>query len=161
MDLTKIFSGMDKGPEAIQANFEKLKDFANATTVTIDHTNSIVPAIGKLNTTNRSQADIVRVGTTLSIFMIEFGLLEIPNYNEWQYMKIASIPKSFLGGATHAIKMHYGYAIGEGNQNNGFYSEDFDLDTNTGQINMYSRSRYPHDSGSQPVVNVSGVWLLY
>lgn len=24
MDLTKIFSGMDKGPEAIQANFEKL-----------------------------------------------------------------------------------------------------------------------------------------
>lgn len=24
MDLTKIFSGMDKGPEAIQANFEKI-----------------------------------------------------------------------------------------------------------------------------------------
>lgn len=24
MDLTRIFSGMDKGPEAIQANFEKL-----------------------------------------------------------------------------------------------------------------------------------------
>lgn len=30
MDLTKIFSGMDKGPEAIQANFEKLKDQVGA-----------------------------------------------------------------------------------------------------------------------------------
>ena len=31
MDLTKIFSGMDKGPEAIQANFEKLKSTFKAT----------------------------------------------------------------------------------------------------------------------------------
>lgn len=160
MDLTKIFSGMDKGPEAIQANFEKLKDFANATTVSIDHTNSIVPAIGKLKD-GYSQADIIRVGTTLSIFMIDFTLIEVPTYNEWQNMKIGSVPKSFLGGATHAIKLHYGLAVGEGNQNNGFNTMDFDLDTNTGNINMYFRNRYPHDSGSQPVINVSGVWLLY
>lgn len=32
MDLTKIFSGMDKGPEAIQANFDKLNSAVGAGT---------------------------------------------------------------------------------------------------------------------------------
>lgn len=33
MDLTKIFSGMDKGPEAIQTNFEKLGAMTNLTKI--------------------------------------------------------------------------------------------------------------------------------
>lgn len=33
MDLTKIFSGMDKGPEAIHANFEKLGAMTNLTKI--------------------------------------------------------------------------------------------------------------------------------
>lgn len=160
MDLTKIFSGMDKGPEAIQANLEKLKDFANATAVSIDHTTSIVPAVGKLGN-GRNQADIIKVGTTLSIFMINFSILEFPSFNEWQYIALASIPKSFLGGATHAIKMNPGQVVSESKGNAGFSSYDFDLDTNTGKINMYSRLRYPHDSGSPTEVGASGIWLLY
>lgn len=160
MDLTKIFSGMDKGPEAIQANLEKLKDFANATAVSIDHTTSIVPAVGKLGN-GRNQADMIKVGTTLSIFMINFSLLEFPSFNEWQYITLASIPKSFLNGATHAIKMNPGQVLTESKGNNGFSSYDYDLDTSTGKINMYARSRYPHDSGSPTEVGAYGIWLLY
>lgn len=160
MSLEHLTKGQSDWQTPINAAFDELNNFVNATTVSIDHTNNIVPAVGKLGSL-RNQIDMIKVGTTLSILIANIDIVDLPSFNEWQDMTIASIPISFLGGATNAIKMNPDQLVIESQGNNGFSSYNFNLDINTGKINMYSRIRLPHDSGSPTEVGAFGIWLIY
>ena len=95
MDLTKIFSGMDKGPEAIQANFETLKNTFKATYLDgADMTN--------VNGTNQKDANF---GWRLdfdkvSLLFINLWINDFTGNEAWKSYKNVAIPKSFLNGAT-------------------------------------------------------------
>lgn len=146
MDLTKIFSGMDKGPEAIQANFETLKNTFKATYLDgADMTN--------VNGTNEKG---VNFGWRLdfdkvSLLFINLWINDFSGNEAWKSYKNVAIPKSFLNGATKikTIPEHE-------TQDNGAII-DWTLDTN-GQLSVATRGTA---IGEHVGIGFIGMFLLF
>lgn len=146
MDLTKIFSGMDKGPEAIQANFETLKNTFKATYLDgADMTN--------INGTNQKD---VNFGWRLdfdkvSLLFINLWINDFSGNEAWKSYKNVAIPKSFLNGATKIKTIPE-----QETQDNGAIV-NWTLDTN-GQLSVATRGTA---IGEHVGIGFVGMFLLF
>lgn len=146
MDLTKIFSGMDKGPEAIQANFETLKNTFKATYLDgADMTN--------VNGTNQKD---VNFGWRLdfdkvSLLFINLWINDFSGNEAWKSYKNVAIPKSFLNGATKIKTIPE-----QETQDNGAIV-NWALDTN-GQLSVATRGTA---IGEHVGIGFVGMFLLF
>lgn len=146
MDLTKIFSGMDKGPEAIQANFEMLKNTFKATYLDgADMTN--------VNGTNEKginfgwRLDFDKV----SLLFINLWINDFTGNEAWKSYKNVAIPKSFLNGATKIKTIPE-----QETQDNGAIV-NWTLDTN-GQLSVATRGTA---IGEHVGIGFVGMFLLF
>lgn len=146
MDLTKIFSGMDKGPEAIQANFETLKNTFKATYLDgADMTN--VNGTNEKGTNFGWRLDFDKV----SLLFINLWINDFTGNEAWKSYKNVAIPKSFLNGATK-IK-----TIPEKETQDNGAIVNWTLDTN-GQLSVATRGTA---IGEHVGIGLFGMFLLF
>lgn len=146
MDLTKIFSGMDKGPEAIQANFEKLKNTFKAT---------YLPGTSMTNVNGTNQVDqnfCWRLDfDSVSLLFINVWINDFTGNEAWKSYKNVAIPKSFLNGATKIKTIPE-----QETQDNGAIV-NWTLDTN-GQLSVATRGTA---IGEHVGIGFVGMFLLF
>lgn len=146
MDLTKIFSGMDKGPEAIQANFETLKNTFKAT---------YLDGADMANINGTNQKD-VNFGWRLdfdnvSLLFVNLWINDFTGNETWKSYKTVAIPKSFLNGATKIKTIP-----DQETQDNGAIV-NWTLDTN-GQLSVATRGTA---IGEHVGIGFVGMFLLF
>lgn len=146
MDLTKIFSGMDKGPEAIQANFEKLKNTFKAT---------YLPGTSMTNVNGTNQVDknfCWRLDfDNVSLLFVNLWINDFTGNEAWKSYKNVAIPKSFLNGATKIKTIPE-----QETQDNGAIV-NWTLDTN-GQLSVATRGTA---IGEHVGIGFVGMFLLF
>lgn len=146
MDLTKIFSGMDKGPEAIQANFETLKNTFKATYLDgADMTN--INGTNEKGTNFGWRLDFDKV----SLLFINLWINDFSGNEAWKSYKNVAIPKSFLNGATKIKTIP-----DQETQDNGAII-NWTLDTN-GQLSVATRGTA---IGEHVGIGFLGMFLLF
>lgn len=146
MDLTKIFSGMDKGPEAIQANFETLKNTFKATYLDgADMTN--INGTNEKGTNFGWRLDFDKV----SLLFINLWINDFSGNEAWKSYKNVAIPKSFLNGATKIKTIPE-----QETQDNGAIV-NWTLDTN-GQLSVATRDTA---IGEHVGIGFFGMFLLF
>lgn len=146
MDLTKIFSNMDKGPEAIQANFETLKNTFKTTYLSgSDMTN--------VNGTNEKGSNFCwRLDfDNVSLLFVNLWINDFTGNEKWKSYKNVALPKSFLNGATK-IK-----AIPEQKTEDNGAIVNWTLDTN-GQLSVATRGTA---IGEHTGIGFAGIFLLF
>lgn len=146
MDLTKIFSGMDKGPEAIQANFEKLGAMTNLTK--IPDSQWVTNGVTIDKNWHFRGISIMKLGdNALAIVNIQFTTTAQLNTG-WN--TIVSFPTSYtdeyLGsGPSIPLVSNTSDKIG-----------DVGIDRGKGQVSIYVGNTIP----SGTTINVKGIILL-
>lgn len=146
MDLTKIFSGMDKGPEAIQANFEKLKSTFKATYLSgSDMTN--------VNGTNQKDVNFCwRLDfDSVSLLFVNVWINDFTGNEKWKSYKNVALPKSFLNGAARI------QAITDQHTEDTGAIVNWTLDTN-GQLSVATRGTA---IGEHTGIGFTGLFLLF
>lgn len=126
-DLTKIFTGMDAGPEAIQNNFEalnsQLQDNSN-----IYKGMEFVSSMTELNGTQIHQgAQWIRKMKfqDFDLILYNIGVAQI-TAKQFQNTNIAAIPSSFFDGYDELED----YSTTQWNDQNKSYNGNFDLNGN-------------------------------
>lgn len=146
MDLTKIFSGMDKGPEAIQANFEKLKNTFKAT---------YLPGTSMTNVNGTNQVDknfCWRLDfDNVSLLFVNVWINGFTGNEKWKSYKNVALPKSFLNGAARI------QAITDQHTEDSGAIVNWTLDTN-GQFSVSSRGTA---IGENVGIGFAGMFLLF
>lgn len=145
VDLSKIFSGMDKGPETIQANFEKLKSTFKATYLSGSDMTNVNGTSEKINFCWRLDFDNV------SLLFINLWINDFSGNEAWKSYKNIAIPKSFLNGATKIKTIP-----DQETQDNGAIV-NWTLDTN-GQLSVATRGTA---IGEHVGIGFVGMFLLF
>lgn len=147
MDLTKIFSGMDKGPEAIQANFEKLGAMTNLTK--IPDSQWVTNGVTIDKNWHFRGISIMKLGdNALAIVNMQFTTTAQLNTG-WN--AIVSFPASYTNGylgSGPSIPLTFNTS----NSNVG----DVGIDRGKGQANIYVGNTIP----SGTTINLRGIILL-
>ena len=148
MDLTKIFSNMDKGPEAIQANFEKLGAMSNLTKIPDSQW-----------VTNGVTIDKNWYFRGISILKLGDNALAIANA---QFTTTAQLNPGWNAIVSFPASYTTGY-LGSGpslpltfNTSDSSHVGDIGIDRGKGQLNIYVGTTIP----SGTTFNVKGVILL-
>lgn len=148
MDLTKIFSGMDKGPEAIQANFEKLGAMTNLTK--IPESQWVANGVSFDKNWYFSGISILKLGDN-ALAIVNFQFTTTAQLNPgWN--SILSFPASYttgyLGSGT-SLPLTF-------NTSDSAKVGDVGIDRGKGQVNIYVGTTIP----SGTTINLKGVILL-
>lgn len=148
MDLTKIFSGMDKGPEAIQANFEKLGAMTNLTK--IPDSQWVTNGVTIDKNWHFRGISIMKLGdNALAIVNMQFTTTAQLNTG-WN--AIVSFPTSYTDeylGSGPSIPL-------VSNISDLDKVGDVGIDRGKGQVNIYAGNTIP----SGTTINVKGIILL-
>lgn len=148
MDLTKIFSGMDKGPEAIQGNFAKLGNLTNL--IKIPDSQWVVNGVSIDKNWYFRGISILKLGdNALAVVNMQFTTTAQlnPGWNS-----IVSFPASYttgyLGSGT-SLPLTF-------NTSDSSKVVDIGIDRGKGQANIYVGTTIP----SGTTINIKGVILL-
>lgn len=146
MDLTKIFSNMDKGPEAIQANFEKLKSTFKAT---------YLPGTSMTNVNGTNEVDknfCWRLDfDSVSLLFVNVWINDFTGNEKWKSYKNVALPKSFLNGAARI------QVITDQHTEDTGAIVNWTLDTN-GQLSVATRGTA---IGEHTGIGFTGLFLLF
>jgi hypothetical protein len=148
MDLTKIFSNMDKGPEAIQANFEKLGAMTNLTK--IPDSQWVLKGVSIDKNWYFRGISILKLGdNALAIANVQFTATTTlnPGWNT-----IISFPTSYTTpylGTGPSLPLSF-------NTSDDSKVGDIGLDRGKGQLNIYVGNTIT----SGTTINVKGIILL-